>query len=125
MVRSMGLASVTALMIACGAPAIAQNAKSIPDHCAYLYAVSTVRTTNVVTGLVNSLDAYEEISLANDAVQLTRNLNCPIEPLERSVDCAVQEVKRTDGQQIDVLFVVDCVENNLGRKLPKLLRPEQ
>lgn len=124
MFKHVGITCLAALQAVWIAPAHAQADESVPDHCAYLYAVASARMTNVVSGLANNLDAHDEIALANEAVQLTRNLNCPIEPLEGAVNCAVQEAKRRDGQPVGIMFVLDCVENSADRKMPVLRRAE-
>lgn len=96
----------------------AESTGDLPERCHYVYASATHRMAAVLVGLVNKADAYTELRYAQEAVQLAINLECPKEPMLKSIDCAVDLVKRQQGTMLDVPQSIECVETSTGQPFP-------
>lgn len=101
----------------------AQATTELPERCSYIYASATHRMAAVMVGLVNRADAYTELRYAQDAVQLSINLDCPKAPMLKSIDCAIDLVKRQQGTMLDVTQSIQCVEESTGQPFPRFSDP--
>ena len=103
-------------LIFVGTPSWAQQ---IPDRCMYAFVAASARTAILVSTQITQLGNPQAFADAHRAVQLSRLLKCPQQPMLNAIDCAVQFVIDRSGKQPTDIQIVDCVEKHSGRELPK------
>lgn len=98
----------------------AMTADTVPDRCAYVYAAAAYNVANLVFKQVTEFGDPDATQRAHIAVQLTRNLECPVEPMLKAIDCAVALVRKSGGTQVTEPQTVGCVSAAMGHPFPQL-----
>ncbi|MDA4845139.1 hypothetical protein [Hoeflea poritis] len=98
----------------------APAAQTIPDRCAYAYAAASYRVAFMIHKQITRFGDADALERAYHAVQLSRDLNCPVEPMLNAIDCTVSLLIDGGGSEVTEPEAVECVSRQLGREFPKL-----
>ena len=96
------------------------RAADVPNRCMYIYAAAGFRFADMVSSQVRQLDAVEQMRVAEVAISLSRELQCPVDNVTATVDCTLDQVIKNKGAKPDYIDVVQCVESATGRKFPQI-----
>ncbi len=90
----------------------------IPDRCMYAYAEAGYQVATMVAAQISKLEAKAETQAAATALSVSRDLQCPVDPVTMTVDCTVAFVVSAGGKVVSFVDLIDCVEKAAGRPFP-------
>jgi hypothetical protein len=94
--------------------------KKLPDRCAYTYAAAGYRVGSMVSSQIKKSNADNKIQQALESVSLAKELQCPVTEMTKVIDCVVDLVRQSSGEEPEPIGVIECIEKITEQDFPKL-----